>query len=152
MIATIDPANIITAITGNSGTTVAPMISIEVAPVGRVSVSVVELVLFVELNWTVLPAAVTLVTLSIIAFGSVSTISPDLSNVTVTDLPSLIVAAVTFDVVDVLVMLKLLPLAVFAITVVCMDWPPPVLLLPPPPVVAATFTVPTMLGCNAQKY
>ncbi len=123
--------------------------STEVVPAGNVNLSVVEFVPSVGVDCTVLLAAMTLRLPLIKAFGSVTSTSPGLSNVSVTDLPSLIFTSVSVDVVDVLVTSKLLPSAVFAVILDGIGWPP---VLPPPPPAAATLIVPTMFGCNAQKY
>src|SRR5581483_5054586 len=130
-----------TAITENSGTTVAPLITTVVELAGTVNLIVVALT---GVKLTVWPPAVMLLMPLIIFVGSVSCTSPALSNVIVTDWPSWIVAVVAFEVVEALVTGKLWPSAVFAVTVVAIG---PPLVLPP-----AIFTMPTMFGCSSQKY
>lgn len=121
-----------------------PMMSTDVEPSGTVNLIVVDVsVVPVYWNWTSSSPTITVVMLSIIAFGSVSSTSPALSNITLTVLSASIVAVVALEVADLPVTTKLWPSIVAVVLNSCGYVVPPA---------DVTITVPTMFGWSAQKY
>src|SRR5437773_11627395 len=103
MIVAIDAANIAAAMRGNSGITVVPLITTVVAPSGTVNLTVLEpsgfAAGFLSFRRSWLPAITELIP-EIIAFASVSSTSPALSNTIVTASFAFIVAVVALAVGD----------------------------------------------------